>query len=154
MTFLDYTPYLTDEYGVCSTDCLNFLIDPGVARAMGHLLNVPPQPGTSYFGDLFEHLVVAELYARSAYEQLDWQFSYLLTKDDVEIDLVIARPGRPPALVEIKSTGQVREEHARSLQAFQRDFPDADLCLLSRDPRPQRLGRVRCLPWAEGILEL
>lgn len=131
-----------------------YLFDPGVARAMGHLLNVQPQPGTSYFGDLFEHLVVAELYARSAYEQLDWQFSYLLTKDDVEIDLVIARPGRPPALVEIKSTDQVREEHARSLQAFQRDFPDADLYLLSRDPRPQRLGRVRCLPWAEGILGL
>jgi predicted AAA+ superfamily ATPase len=131
-----------------------YLFDPGIARAMGHMLNVQPRPGTSYFGDLFEHLVVAELYARNAYESLDWQFSYLLTRDDVEIDLVINRPGRAPALVEIKSTDQVREEHARPLLAFQHDFPEADLCLLSRDPRPQRMGRVRCLPWAEGILEI
>lgn len=131
-----------------------YLFDAGVARALGHCLNVPPQPGTSYYGELFENLVVAELYARNAYESLDWQFSYLLTKGNVEVDLVIARPGRPPALVEIKSASQVREDHAKALLAFQHDFPEADLYLLSRDPNPQRFGRIRALPWEDGILAI
>lgn len=131
-----------------------YLTDVGVARALAHMLQVPPRPGTSYYGDLFENLVVAELHARNAYERLDWRFSYLLTKAGLEVDLVIQRPGRPPALVEVKSTGQVREEHAAALQAFMKDFPGADLLLLSRDPRPQRFGEVRALPWEAGILEI
>jgi len=131
-----------------------YLFDPGVARAMGHLLTVPPLPGTSYYGELFEALVVTELYARNAYESLDWRFSYLLTKGGLEVDLVLARPGRPEALVEIKSTDQVRPEHAATLLALQGDFPDAELFLLSRDPVPQRIGRVRALPWEQGVLEV
>ena len=131
-----------------------YLFDPGVARAMGRLLNVPAHPGTSYYGDLLENLVVAELYARNAYERLDWQFSYLLTKAGREIDLVLQRPGRPLALVEIKSAPQVRDDHAAALLSFQQDFPEADLFLLSRDPRIQRFGRVQALPWEEGILAI
>jgi len=48
-----------------------YLFDLGVTRAMARLLNVAPQPGTSYYGELFEHLVVTELFARSFYEDLD-----------------------------------------------------------------------------------
>ena len=128
-----------------------YLFDGGAARAMGHLLTVPPVPGTSYYGDLFEQLVIRELHARSEYEQLDWRLSYLLTKAGQEIDLVIQRPGRPMALVEIKSTDRVRAEHCATLQAFQGDFPDADLYLLSRDPTPQRFGRIQALPWEAGV---
>lgn len=131
-----------------------YLFDLGAARAMAHLLNVPPTPGTSYYGECFEHLVVCELHARNAYEQLDWRFSYLMTKAGLEIDLVLQRPGRPLALVEIKSTHQVREEHASALTAFMEDFPDADGFLLSRDPRPQRFGRIQALPWDEGVLAI
>jgi predicted AAA+ superfamily ATPase len=131
-----------------------YLFDLGVTRAMARLLNVAPQPGTSYYGELFEHLVVTELFARSFYEDLDWQFSYLLTKGGAEVDLVLRRPGRPLALVEIKSTREIREEHAAGLSAFLEDFPDADCFLLSQDPRPQKLGRIQALPWDLGILAI
>lgn len=131
-----------------------YLFDTGVARALARFLNILPQAGTSYYGDLFESFVVTELHARSSYENLDWQFSYLLTKGGVEIDLVVKRPGRPPALVEIKSAKEVREEHAASLRAFQDDFPEADCFLLSQDPRPRRMGRIQILPWDQGILAL
>ena len=57
-----------------------YLFDTGVTRALGRMLQVPPQPGTSYFGDLFESRVMSEHFARDAYEQLDWRFSYLRTK--------------------------------------------------------------------------
>lgn len=131
-----------------------YLFDLGVARAMARMLNLPAQPGTSYYGDLFEHLVVTELHARNAYENLDWQCSYLLTKAGAEIDLVVKRPGKPPALVEIKSTRAIREEHAATMRGFLDDFPDADCYLLSQDPRPQRMGRIQALPWHQGILAI
>jgi uncharacterized protein len=128
-----------------------YLFDLGVTRAMARQLNVAPQPGTSYYGDLFEHLVVTELHARGFYEDLDWQFSYLMTKGGAEIDLVIKRPGKPLALVEIKSARAVREEHAAGLRGFLEDFPDADFFLLSQDPHPQRFGRIQALPWDQGL---
>ena len=128
-----------------------YLFDAGVARAMAHLLNVVPTPGTSYYGDLFENLVVAEFQARSSYEALDWQCSYLATPSGREIDLVIKRPGRPLALVEIKSTREVREDHAAALRGFLPDFPDAEFFLLSQDPRPQQMGRIQALPWQQGL---
>jgi predicted AAA+ superfamily ATPase len=131
-----------------------FLFDLGVTRAMARLLNVAPQPGTSYYGELFEHLVVTEIFTRSFYEDLDWRFSYLLTKAGAEIDLVVTRPGRPLALVEIKSTREIREEHAAGMRRFLDDFPDAEFFLLSQDPRPQRLGRIQALPWEQGILAI
>lgn len=129
-----------------------YLFDTGVARAMGRMQSVPPVPGTSYYGDLFEQWVVAEFHARNECEALDWKLSYFLTKAGLEIDLVIQRPGRPLALVEIKSSREVREEHAAALRSVERDFPEAELFLLSQDPRPQLFGRVRALPWEQGIL--
>ena len=128
-----------------------YLFDPGVARALGLLLAVPPEPGTRHHGELFEQLVLAELHARSAYGNLDWRFSHLRSRDGVAVDLVLDRPGRPTALVQITGAEQVREEHGKSLRAFQDDFPDAELFLLSRDPRPRRMGRIRALPWEEGL---
>ena len=128
-----------------------YLFDTGVTRALSRMLQVPPHPGTSYFGELFESMVMTGFFARNAYEQLDWRFSYLRTKAGREVDLVLQRPGRPLALVEIKSTGQVREEHATALTALLPDFPGAEAFLLSRDPRPQRLGPILALPWQEGI---
>jgi len=50
-----------------------YLFDVGVARAIGQWLNVPLVPGTSYYGELFENLVVAEFQARSSYEALPWE---------------------------------------------------------------------------------
>lgn len=131
-----------------------YLFDTGVTRALSRMLQVPPHPGTSYFGDLFESRVMTELFARDAYEQLDWRFSYLRTKAGREVDLVLQRPGRPLALVEIKSTDQIREDHAAALRALLPGFPEAEAFLLSRDPRPQRLGPILALPWWEGILAL
>jgi uncharacterized protein len=131
-----------------------YLFDLGATRAMAHLLNVPPEPGTSYYGELFEQFVICELHARSSYGQLDWSFSYLRTKSGLEIDLVIRRPGRPLALVEIKSTDRIREDHTLGLKSFLGDFPEADCYLLSRDPHPQRFGRIQALPWELGLREI
>lgn len=131
-----------------------YLFDVGVARALAQHLRIIPTPKTSYFGELFEQHVIGEIVHLNASLHLDFQLGYIRTNRDVEIDLVIQRPGKPLALIEIKSTHQIREEDAHALKLFLNDFPEAEFYLLSRDPIPQALGKIQMLPWFSGIEKL
>jgi len=128
-----------------------FLFDTGVQRALANLLTQPLIESTYGFGKTFEHFIILELHRQSDYLQNDFKFSYLRTRDGVEIDLIIERPGKPLALVEIKSTESVRSEHISNLNNFESDFKKADKFCLSRDSKSQKIGSIRCLPWQSGI---
>lgn len=131
-----------------------FLFDPGVKRAMEGLLNVPVVTGTFGYGRAFEHFLLCECHRLNSYRRLDLKFSYLKTKTDLEIDLIIERPGQPPVLVEFKSTDNVTEHDAGVLNHFADDFPDAELRVWSRDERPKQFGRTRAVYWREGLMEV
>ena len=131
-----------------------YFVDNGIARSLARMLNVVPEPSTSYYGELFESFVVAALYARDSYVQNDYRMSYLESLGGAEIDLVIERPGRSLALVEIKSTDAVREDHATGLKHFQSDFPDADFFCVSRDTREKRFGSIKAIPWQRALEEI
>ena len=62
---------------------------------------------------------------------------YLRTKDDVEIDLVVERPGLPKLFIEIKSTDDVSRHSSDSINGFKglvRDSKNTIGVVLSRDP--------------------
>lgn len=128
--------------------------DPGVARALAGTLTVDIVPRSTGFGRAFEHFVILEIIRAADYARSDFRFSYLRTKDDAEIDLIVERPGRPPVLVEIKSTERVEPRHVRDLERFLPDFPGALPLCLSRDPLRRRIGDVLALPWQEGLAEM
>jgi predicted AAA+ superfamily ATPase len=128
--------------------------DPGVARALAGMLTVDIVPRSGGFGRAFEHFVILEIIRAADYARSDFRFYYLRTKDDAEIDLIVERPGRPPALVEIKSTDRVEARHVRDLQRFLPDFPGALPLCLSRDPLRRQIGDVLAVPWQEGLSEL
>jgi uncharacterized protein len=128
--------------------------DPGVARALAGTLTVDIVPRSTGFGRAFEHFVILEIIRAADYARSDFRFSYLRTKDDAEIDLIVERPGRPPVLVEIKSTERVEPRHVRDLERFLPDFPGALPLCLSRDPLRRRVGDVLALPWQEGLAEM
>jgi predicted AAA+ superfamily ATPase len=98
--------------------------------------------------------VITEIIRAADYARSDFRFFYLRTKDDAEIDLIVERPGRPPALVEIKSTDRVEPRHVRDLQRFHTDFRNATAVCLSRDPLRRQIGDVLAVPWHEGLAEL
>ncbi len=131
-----------------------YFFDTGVQRALENTLTVDLLPQTFAYGVAFEHFIVNEIVRLAAYARNDYRFSYLCTKDGVEIDLVIERPGRKKALVEIKSTEFLRPEDIRSFRKLGADVPKSDLFCLSRDPRPKKMGGVLCLPWQKGLMEL
>jgi predicted AAA+ superfamily ATPase len=131
-----------------------YLFDSGVRRALDRTLTIELKPGTYAYGKAFEHLVIAEAIRLNEYHQKDYRFSYLRTKDDAEIDLVVERPGTSTALVEIKSTSQVDDRDTRSLERFAADIPKSEAFILSTDPKAKRIGKVQSFPWQQGLKEL
>ena len=132
-----------------------YWIDPGIVRALNRTLSVELLPQTSAWGEAFEHWVILEFKKNASYQRLDWEFSYIRTKDDVEIDLIITRPGQNPLFVEIKSKTQVHESDAKALETLGIDLNSkAEKWLLSNDPIEQKFGSTRALFWKDALREL
>ncbi len=128
-----------------------YLFDLGVKRSLENRLKIPIQPGTSEYGKDFESFFINECIRLNAYFELDYQFSYLCTKDGAEIDLIIERPDKSIALVEIKSTDRVDARHLKWLESFKKDFPKAEFFCVSCVTQPQRIGKIQILPWQESF---
>ncbi len=128
-----------------------YFFDPGVVRALTAQLTLPLTPSTSYFGELFEHFIILQCKQLASYYHRDYRFSYLKTKDDVEIDLIVERPGLPLLFIEIKSSPQVQIEHLKTLKKIAVDFGNCEAICFSCDPYPKLIDGIRIFPWAEGI---
>ena len=126
-----------------------------MSRALSKTLDVLPKVGTSFYGVSFERWLIVEMFRMVQYTQKSWNFSYLLTKDGAEIDLVLENPQGKVTLIEIKSSNRVDERDAQSLHHFQSDFKGARALILSQDPKPKKISNfVTALPWEQGLLEL
>jgi uncharacterized protein len=132
-----------------------YFIDPGIKRALDRTLSVNLEPQTKAWGDAFEHWVILEFKKQISYSRLDWEMSYIMTKDDVEIDLVIDRPGANKLLIEIKSKSRVLESDAKALETLGKDLDSkAERLLISNDPLEQKFGSTRAVHWQKAISEL
>ncbi len=132
-----------------------FFIDTGIKRALDRTLTVELLPQTFAWGDAFEHWVILEIKKNVSYKRLDWHLSYLKTKDEVEIDLIVDRPGTKKILIEIKSKDKVIESDAKALNTLGVDVDaKAERWLISNDTLEQRFSRTRALHWKTALLEL
>lgn len=127
-----------------------YLFDTGVCRALNRTLTLDLLPSTFAFGCAFEHWVILEAMRLNDYYKKDFRFYYLRTKDDVEVDLIVDRPGLPPALVEIKSAEHVDDRDVREVAHFLKDLKGEGYCL-SRDTVAKKIGEVHALEWREGL---
>lgn len=131
-----------------------YYFDLGVVRALKKNLDNQVIAGTFEYGDSFEHFVIMEIKRIADYFQPDWQFSYLRTKDDAEIDLIIERPGLPRVAIEIKSTENISKLDKRTIPTYKslvRDIKNCEAFLLSQDPLEQKIDGIWCLPWQKGF---
>jgi predicted AAA+ superfamily ATPase len=131
-----------------------YFFDTGVQRALNRMLTVELKPQTYAFGLAFEHFVINEINRLQLCAKKEYRLSCLRTKDGVEIDLVIERPGLKRALVEIKSTERVTEDDARALQRLGKDIANSEAFCFSLDPTSKKIGEVSCLPWQRGLVEI
>jgi predicted AAA+ superfamily ATPase len=132
-----------------------YFIDTGIKRALDRTLSVELLPQTFAWGDAFEHWVILEFKKNISYHRLDWTLSFVRTKDDLEIDLIIERPGLNKLLIEIKSKDRVTEADGKSLRTLGEDLdPKADKWLLSNDPIEQSFGNIKAFHWREALTNL
>ncbi len=131
-----------------------YLFDVGVKRSIAKTLKVSLVPSTYGFGDSFEHFIVSECIRMNEYCKLDYSFSYLRTKDGVEIDLVIERPGQQDLLIEVKSTTRVSADDAKTLNSIAKDWDQkAQAEIWSLDEVEKREGAVHCRHWRSALDE-
>jgi predicted AAA+ superfamily ATPase len=132
-----------------------YLFDPGVKRALDRTLGVPLLPQTSAFGEAFEHFVVLEAHKLAQVVDPDIRLSFFRTTDGAqEIDLIVERPGKPIALVEIKSSARVDIKTVSKLRRFEGDWPESELYVLCRESRARDKDGVFIRPWPKGLAEI
>lgn len=131
-----------------------YFFDTGVVRSLSRMLSSPLIPRTSAYGDAFEHFVILEFIKLSCYFQPDYRFSFVRTPADVEVDLVIDRPGQDLLCIEIKSTAQIEETDIGSFIKLTHDINKKKKCeavVLSQDPFIKKYDHVTCYHWKEAL---
>jgi predicted AAA+ superfamily ATPase len=128
-----------------------YFFDCGVRRAIEKQLSIPVKKQTSLYGVLFESWFINECHRLNEYFQLDYKFSYLRTKDDAEIDLIIERPDQSVTLVEIKSTDKIEDRHLKHLKSFKKDFLNANYVCVSDENKSRTLDGILITPWKNAF---
>lgn len=83
----------------------------------------------------------------------EYRFSYLRTKDDVEIDLVVERPGEKLLCIEIKSTDTISDYKLSSFAHLVQDIENSEAICISQETRAKKIGDILVLPWKEALLK-
>jgi predicted AAA+ superfamily ATPase len=128
-----------------------YFFDCGVKRAIEKQLTIPIQKQTTQYGKAFESWFINECFRLNEYQQLDYKFSYLRTKDDAEIDLIIERPDHSVTLVEIKSTDKIEGRHLKHLKHFRKDFPDANFICVCSEKKTRKVDGINVIPWQQAF---
>jgi hypothetical protein len=85
---------------------------------------------------------------------MDFQFTWLQTESGVEIDLIVARPGRPLALIEIKSGACADDADAKALRNLRGLFEGCECYVVSNDPVDREKDGVAFLHWTRSFVAL
>jgi len=131
-----------------------YFFDLGVKRALERTLGQTIIDNTYAYGKAFEHFIILECMRLNEYLKKDFSFSYLRTKDDAEIDLIVDRPGQPTIIADIKSSRIAVETDIRTLKAFMTDIPNSKAMLISRDSHERIIDGVHFLHWKNAITEI
>lgn len=129
-----------------------YFFDNGVKKALERSLDSKPSPSTSVYGELFEALIIQEVFRINQYFNLEWRLSYFQTKNNAEVDLILTK-GRTTILVEIKSYEKNNSSHIEKLKKISADF-SARSYLVSCDSLEEESGVVVCLHWKNFLKKL
>lgn len=136
-----------------------YFVDTGMVRAIEKTLSIPMIEHTGYYGVLFESFIVLEIKKIIEYNRLDWSMSYLQTKENKEIDLILTLPNKKLILIEIKSTASVSESDISSLIALGHDLDKEKKIksvkiLISQDPLNREISNVSCLHYVSALKKM
>lgn len=126
-----------------------YFFDCGVRRALDKTLDIPLRPKTYEYGRAFEHFIILEFYKLCNYRNKEETLYYLQTKDNVEVDLIISRPGKKTLFIEIKSTEDITNQDFTSLAKIVENVRNSEAFILSLDPRLKSKHNIQAYHWRE-----
>jgi uncharacterized protein len=125
-----------------------YLFDNGVRNAIAGVLREPSRKGSGEYGRDFESWIILEMHRLNDALGADLRFSYLRTKDDAEIDLIVERGRGAPMLIEIKASTNPTLADARHLIQLGPEFKGASKIILCQSKVARTLDHdVEVLPW-------
>jgi len=124
-----------------------YFIDTGIQRALSEHLHIIPTRKTAYYGKLFESFIVNECYKLNKYYKKGFKFSYLKTKDDVEIDLIVERPHSRTLLIEIKSSTLIEDKKLNRFHSITKDFENTDAFCVCREKDERMHKGIKIMHW-------
>ena len=128
-----------------------YLFDIGVKRALDQTLGDAITPGTSFYGDLFEHWVIHGIVRQNSYRERDFRLSYFKTQKGSEVDLVMTR-AKEIYLIEIKSSDKIDQVEVLALSRLALNFGrEAKAYYLSRSSQRVDIAGVECWNWQEWL---
>jgi predicted AAA+ superfamily ATPase len=131
-----------------------FFFDLGVKNALAEMIDVTPSPESSYFGEVFEHFVILEVFRLNSYFHRDYRLSYLKTKSGFEVDLILSK-GRANMLIEIKSSRYIDPSEVAHLARNTSNIPQiTERYYVSRDTSEVKMHGVQCMPWIRFLEEV
>lgn len=92
-----------------------------------------------------------EFFKLCEYRNKDETLSYLQTKDNVEIDLIISRPGKSTLFIEIKSTSNISDQDFTLLNEITSNLKNCEAYILSLDQKIKSKGTVRSFYWKDFL---
>jgi len=128
-----------------------YYFDTGVVRALAGFIEISLTERTHEYGDAFEHFIINQCIQLASYRHRNYRFSYLSTKDDAEIDLVVERPGQKILFIEIKSSNNVEERYLSILKSLSKDFGECESVCFSRDSYVKQFSDITVYPWTMGV---
>jgi uncharacterized protein len=131
-----------------------YFFDTGIKKALEGSLEQKPVVKTSVFGELFESMVLLEIFRLNKYYQKNFRLSYFATKNNAEIDLVLTK-NRTNILIEIKSSDQIDDSEVNSLAAIASDFPNVKATYyVSRHLKARNIKGIECLHWQDLLKKI
>jgi len=130
-----------------------YFFDIGVTKSLQGTLDEEIKESSYAYGKIFEHFFILECFRLNDYFETDYKFSYLRTKDNLEIDLIIEKR-KKVFLIEIKSGDNIQEDHFRHLRKIKDAFPGAKRIVACREQVARITeDNIHIMPWSD-VLEL
>ena len=126
-----------------------YYFDVGIANYLRNRRDT--QLGSADFGHAFEHFIIQELIAYLGYHEKNEQLTYWRTSSGFEVDAII---GNGRVAIEIKATEEIQVRHLKGLRAFQEEFPNCRLIVVSFDVRSRITHGVEVFPATEFLKKL
>ncbi len=95
-------------------------------------------------GAALEGLVAQHLRAWNDYSESKNEMFFWRTKSGMEVDFIIY--GKEFTAIEVKHSDKIRNRDLKGLNAFGKDYPNAELLFLYRGTERLKIGNVLCLP--------